>query len=94
MQSFHKTEDLPLDDRMRIRLLYAQGRALESRNDGAAIGKFRECLSLIGEGKGNELYLSALFHLARNQQAASQYSAAIESLTRILQADCNDKCVY
>jgi tetratricopeptide (TPR) repeat protein len=41
LQSFRRTEELPLDDKMRIRLLYAQGRALESRNDGAAIGKFK-----------------------------------------------------
>lgn len=41
LQSFRKTEGLPLDDKMCIRLLYAQGRALENKNDGAAIEKFK-----------------------------------------------------
>ena len=32
---------------MQIKLLYAQGRAYESKNNIAAISKFKECLSLI-----------------------------------------------
>ena len=39
-------------------------------------------------------YLSSLYHLAENQQLHKQFAEAIESLTAILQADCNDKCVY
>lgn len=62
---------------MQIKLLYAQGRAYESRSDITAISKFRECLALINENKSNELYLSALYHLALNQQFCKQYTNAI-----------------
>ncbi len=49
---------------------------------------------LINDNKSNELYLSTLYHLASNQQMNRQYTNAIDSLTKILQSDCNDKCVY
>lgn len=38
--------------------------------------------------------MSALYHLSINQQANKQYTNAIESLTKILNSECNDKCVY
>ena len=79
---------------MEIKLLYAQGRAYQNKKSAEAIGKFKECLNLINENKNNELYLSSLFHLSKNQQIQKQYSNAIESLSKILQSDCNDKCVY
>jgi hypothetical protein len=49
---------------------------------------------LINENKSNELYLSTLYHLALNLQSNKQYTNSIELLTKILQSDCNDKCVY
>lgn len=39
--SFRKTEEYEVDEKMQIKLLYAQGRAYESRNDITAIGKFK-----------------------------------------------------
>jgi tetratricopeptide (TPR) repeat protein len=41
LESFRKTEEYNVDEKMQIKLLYAQGRAYESRNDSSAIGKFR-----------------------------------------------------
>ena len=58
---------------MQIKILYAQGRAYENKKDKKAIVKFNNCLSLIGENKTHELYLSTLYHLALNQQANKEY---------------------
>ena len=79
---------------MQIKILYAQGRAYENIHYIEAIDKFKDALLIINDNKTNELYLSALYHLALNQKYHKKYSAAIESLTKILQADCSDKCVY
>lgn len=32
--------------------------------------------------------------MAINQQMHKQYTNAIDSLSKILQSECNDKCVY
>lgn len=59
-----------------------------------AINKFKEALYLINDNKNHDLYLSGLYHLALNQKMNKQYNNAIESLSKILETDCNDKCVY
>ena len=49
---------------------------------------------MIKENKNHELYLSSLYHLAQNQQQHKLYEDSIDSLTTILDTDCNDKCVF
>jgi hypothetical protein len=49
---------------------------------------------MIGEQKNHELYLSSLYHLARNQQTHKLFIDSIDSLSQIIEDNCNDKCVY
>ncbi len=42
----------------------------------------------------NDLYLAALYHLGCCQAKYHNYSDSIESFSKIIDADCNDKCVY
>jgi len=42
----------------------------------------------------NDLYFAALYHLGCCQSKSNQYTDSIESFSRIIEAECNDKCVY
>lgn len=42
----------------------------------------------------NDLYLAAMYHLGCCQSKYCMYNDAIESFSKIIDADCNDKCVY
>lgn len=42
----------------------------------------------------NDLYLAAMYHLGCCQSKYCMYNDAVESFSKIIDADCNDKCVY
>ena len=94
LDCFVKTLDFDIEKKVQIKVQYAEGRALEYKKKAEAIDKFQSCLELIGNNKGHELYLSSLYHLASNQQIHKLYPDAIDSLTQIIDTECNDKCVF
>jgi tetratricopeptide (TPR) repeat protein len=94
LDAFAKTLDYDIDQKLEIKVLYAEGRAYENQKNINAINKFQQCIELIGDNKTNELYLSSYYHLALNQQRHKEYEHSIASFSKIIETDCNDKCVY
>lgn len=77
--------------------MYAKGRTYELLNSQQSILTFTEALNrmMIGaQQQQNDLYLAALYHLGCCQAKYQQFTEAIESFSKIIEGDCNDKCVY
>lgn len=76
LKHFDQANQHPLDKPTSLKLVYAEGRALEPTDAAAAIQCFEKCLKSIGDNQNHSLYLSSLYHLAKNQHSDQQYSSA------------------
>lgn len=84
--------DIKADQKLKI--CYAEGLAYEKKGSADAISKFQTSLELIGDKRDNDLYLSALYHLATNQFKHKKFTEALRDVNKIIEAGCVDKCVY
>jgi tetratricopeptide (TPR) repeat protein len=73
LSEFKMALSFDITEEQRLKIYYAEGLTYERKNSPEAINKFKLSLNLISDKKSNDLYLSALYHLAISQHANKKY---------------------
>ena len=53
LEAFTKTLDYDIDQKLEIKVKYAEGRAYENQKNVKTIEKFKECIELIKDNRAN-----------------------------------------